>query len=66
MPSGVVDADDFGLAFEDTAAASILGGLPQVCGARALNLLLVPLGRLHPARGVRRVGAIASRLGTTR
>lgn len=41
---GVVYSDELGFAFDDPATASILGGLSRVCGARDLNLLLVPLG----------------------
>lgn len=48
---GVVYTDELGFAFEDPATASILGGLSRVCGARDLNLLLVPLGL--SASGVR-------------
>jgi DNA-binding LacI/PurR family transcriptional regulator len=48
---GVIYTDELGFAFEDPATASILGGLSRVCGARDLNLLLVPLGA--SASGVR-------------
>lgn len=41
---GVVYSDELGFAFDDPATAAILGGLSRVCGARDLNLLLVPLG----------------------
>lgn len=48
---GVVYSDELGFAFGDPATAAILGGLSRVCGARDLNLLLVPLR--SPASGVR-------------
>lgn len=41
---GVIYTDELGFAFDDPATAAILGGLSRVCGARDLNLLLVPLG----------------------
>lgn len=42
---GVIYTDELGFAFDDPATASILGGLSRVCGARGLNLLLVPMGQ---------------------
>ncbi len=54
---GVVYTDELGFAFEDPATASILGGLSRVCGARDLNLLLVPFG---PSSSGVRSGAVAS------
>lgn len=52
-----VPTDDLGFAFEDPATAAILGGMSRVCGARDLNLLLVPMGPSAP--GVR-TAALAS------
>ncbi len=54
---GVLYTDELGFAFEDPATASILGGLSRVCGARDLNLLLVPLG---PSSSGARSAALAS------